>query len=213
MSNSSLWLLDNDFKGHEHKKYENSWLYSPIAWDVLFDKYMHKEIQTAYGYKKSMCSMEGGLLHNKLNNTVNGCKAFYDRVVWEMSNQQVFLSRDKETIAKNIRMFVENNKSFSKSKEGIYPLQQDHIVARFNEIANDIEAIEESEYSCFVFKNSNCDNGVESWFLQYNEEDDEYETTSLKDVENYVTEFVLIYENCMEFQSNIDYLKRCKSEY
>lgn len=209
MSNSSLWLLDNDFKGHEHKKYENSWLYSPIAWDVLLEKYLHKEIQTPYGHKKStICSMDGGLLHNKLNEIVNKSNAFYDRIVWEMSNQQVFLSRDKEIIAENIRMFVESNKAFDKSDDGTYPLQLDHIMARFHEIAEDIEAIDESEYICFVFKSSNCDDGVESWFSKYNAEEDEYETTSLKEVKSDVAEFVIINNNCIEFLTNIEYFEK-----
>lgn len=40
MSSSSLWIMDKDYYGYEDTEFINSWLFSPIAWDVLLEKYM-----------------------------------------------------------------------------------------------------------------------------------------------------------------------------
>ena len=65
MSSSSLWTIGKSYNGKIDKEYHNSWFFSPVVWDVLLDKYMHDEIQTPYGYKKSIIGMGGAELWEK----------------------------------------------------------------------------------------------------------------------------------------------------
>jgi len=208
MSCSSLWAVDKNHFGEELKEYGNSWLFSPIAWNVLLDKYLHDEIQTPYGYKKSLISaMDGGALNNQLNKIVNNCTTFCDRIVWELSNQQVFYAKDKKIVADGIRRFLDVNSKYNHNDEGKFPLEQEHIKARWLEIADNIENLtDECEY--FIFKNSSCDDGVEYWFEKYNEESEEYEPSSLKEIDKYVTEFVTIDGETMKFTSNLEFFNK-----
>ncbi len=153
MSRSSLWVMDQDFKGHEINEYGNSWLFSPIVWDVLLDKYMHEEIQTPYGYKKSLIGLFNEGLNEQLNDKMNNSDSFMDRICWEISNQQVFFTKNKEQISKAITNFVANNNTYHKdSEENVPALTRSHIASRFREIAADIQNIDEEKYPYFVFK-------------------------------------------------------------
>lgn len=58
MSYSSIYLIDDSFNGSVEFEYRNSWWFSPIIWDVLLDKYMRKEIQTPFGYKRVSLALE-----------------------------------------------------------------------------------------------------------------------------------------------------------
>jgi hypothetical protein len=205
MSRSSLWVMDKDYKGYEAIEFGNSWLFSPIVWGVLLDKYMHQEIQTSYGYKKSLI-MNGDELNVPLNQKVNNCKSTPDRVCWELSNQQVFFTKDKQTVAIAIREFAEQNANYDRNSNGVFPLKQEHIIERFKIIADEILKLDETETPYFIFKNTSCDDGVEYWFSKYNEQEGEYEVSSLIDVEKRVTEFVFI-ENgeITGFKSNTEY--------
>lgn len=207
MSNSSIFVIDNNSNGVVNTEYRNSWWYSPIVWDVLLDKYMHDEIQTPYGYKKSIIGMGGAELNSQLNKIINNCDNFSDRICWEMSNQQVFFSKDKQAIAEAIKEFVKSNTAYHLDKEeGKSYLTFEHIAERFNAIANDIIAINEELYPYFVFKNTSVDDNVEYWFEKYDEENDEYIDTPLSGLDKYVTEFVVI-ENgkIKDFISNLDF--------
>lgn len=210
MSRSSLWVVNKDFVGYESTEYSNSWLFSPIVWDVLLDKYMRAEIQTPFGYKKSFITDSTGQLSNRLNQIVNDCDAFYDRIIWEMSNQQIFYSKDKELVSNAIKEALEANSKFDKDKEdNIGPLAREHIKERWLEIAKDILEIDVEEYPYFIFKNTSCDDNVEYWFSKFNEDEQEYEESSLKELDKYVTEFVEISENHeIKFIGNLDYFKK-----
>ena len=207
MSCSSLYGIKKDYTGEEIKEYRNSWLFSPIVMGILPDKYIPQEIATPYGFKKSIIGLDGDDIWRKTNDKINNCDSVPDRICWEMSNQQIFSTKDKKCIADNIRQFVSDNDTYNKSSEdGISPLKRDHIIERFNEIANDIESLDETEYSYFVFKNTSCDDGVERWFNNYNEEIEEYEDTSLKDWNEFLAEFVVIEENKIKgFISNLKF--------
>ena len=123
-----------------------------------------------------------------------------------MSNQQIFFTKDKECIVNNIRKFIEQNRGYYKSEEdNISALEREYIVERFNEIINDIIGLDEDEYQCFVFKNTSVDDGVECWFQTYGD-NDEYVNKSLKDLEEYTAEFVVIKDDRIDrFVSNLDY--------
>ena len=58
-----------------------------------------------------------------------------------------------------------------------------------------------------IFKNTSCDDGVENWFEKYNEETEEYEPCSLKNMDRVVAEFVHIEGKTMEFTTNLDFFK------
>jgi len=205
MSRSSIWVTDKNYCGDELTEYGNSWLFSPIAWDVLLDKYLNDEIQTPYGYKKNLIT-GGSELFRSLNVKVNNCNDLFDRIVWELSNQQIFFVKDKRIVAEGIRKFLKTNTKHDKDNEGISPLELEHIKNRWLEIAADIENLSD-DYECFIFKNTSCDDGVENWFEKYNEETEEYEPCSLKNMDRVVAEFVHIEGKTMEFTTNLDFFK------
>jgi hypothetical protein len=209
MSYSSLYGIKKDYTGERIKEYNNSWLFSPIVMEILPDKYLPEELVTPYGFKKRIIfGMDGGKLWKQTNEKINNCDNTSDRICWEMSNQQIFFAKDKKCIADNIRKFVTDNDKYDKSKEdGLSSLKRDHIIERFNEIANDIESLNEEIYLFFVFKNTSCDDGVERWFSRYNEDIDECEDNSIKDIDEFVAEFVVINNNKItEFISNLNYI-------
>lgn len=206
MSRSSIWVMDKEYKGHEAIEFSNSWLFSPIVWGVLSDKYIRGLIETPFGYKKSLIS-DGSLL-SPLNKKINNCNCTPDRICWELSNQQVFFTKDKQIIADSIKEFITLNSNFDRTSEGTYPLKQEHIIERFNLIAGEILKLDIDETPYFVFKNTSCDDGVEYWFSKYDKSQEEYIQVSLKDIDKYVTEFVLIENGVISgFKSNIDYFK------
>jgi hypothetical protein len=137
---------------------------------------------------------------------VNSCDALPDRIVWELSNQQIFFAKDKNIVADGIRQFLNSNLKYDRTKEGSFPLEQEHIKERWLEIAADIENLSD-DYEYFIFKNTSVDDGVERWFEKYNEDSGEYEPSSLKGIKEYVTEFVTIDGAKISFKSNLDYFK------
>ncbi len=205
MSVSSLYLVDQDFYGIESKEYANSWLFAPIVWGVLLDKYLRDEIQTPYGYKKSFIGLGGDQLQRQLNEVVNNCNDIADRICWELSMQQIFFSKDKDIIAQGINDFLTNNKKFDLNDEGVSPLEREHIVERFNQMVDDILAIDETKHPNFVFKNTSVDDGVERWFYDYDEEIDESRDKSLKEWDKVIAEFVKIARGDLSFVNNVEY--------
>ena len=209
MSTSSLWVMNNEFFGREETEYHNSWWFSPIVWDVLLDKYMRDEIQTPYGTKKSLVGMFGDNLHKPLNEKVNNSGNFSDRVCWELSNQQIFFTKDKQKVADAIRSFCSDNTAYhinDEAKESV--LTFEHIIERFNQIADDIQALDENKHPYFIFKNTSVDDGVEYWFSDYDEDKDEEVALSLRDMDRYITEFVTIEDGEIKgFTGNLDYFK------
>ena len=194
--------------GKEFKTYKNSWLFSPMIWDILLEKYIPQDIMTPFGYKKSLICDFDRTLWVKLNDALNESDNLADRVCWEISNQQIFYVRDGAIIARCIRQFVEQNKSYDKSKQdNLSPLEREHIVKRFNEIADDIENLDWHKHEYFVFKNSSCDNSVEYWFRKYDEKTDSYNPKRLDEWDRYLAEFVEIEdgERISRFISNLDY--------
>lgn len=206
MSTSSLYGIKKNYTGEELCEYANSWLFSPIVWRVLPDKYIPLEIQTPYGYKKSIIFDMTGGIWRKINNIMNNSDNTPDRICWELSNQNIFFTKDKKCISESIRKFAEQNIGYDKREDdGISSLEREHIVERFNEIANDILALDENEYPYFVFKNTSCDDNVERWFYGY-DENDECADKSLRDLDEFVAEFVVIEgERIVKFINNLDY--------
>ena len=205
MSCSSLYGITKDYKGKEIIEYKNSWYFSPIVWSVLSDKLLPRK----YGYIQNVIGLDGQKVWNNINNFLNNSDFLADRVLWELSNQNIFKTKDKNIIADCIRVFLKVNNKYDKSDEdNISVLKRDHIIERWNEIATDIENLNEEEFSFFVFKNTSCDDSVESWFIKYNEESDEYEERGLNECEDLITEFVVI-----ENGSIVDYILNTEYKY
>ena len=205
MSSSSIFVIDQDFNGFETIEYKNSWWFSPIIWDVLLEKYMHDEIQTPYGHKKSLIGLGGDQLLRQLNEVVNSCNNIADRICWELSMQQIFFSKDKNIVAQGIKDFLINNKKFDLNDEGVSPLEREHIVERFKQIADDILAIDETKHPNFVFKNTSVDDGVEYWFYGYDEDIDDSRGKSLNEWDKVIVEFVKIDGGNLSFVDNVEY--------
>ncbi len=203
MSYSSLWVMDKDFNGYEDTDFHNSWLFSPIAWDILIEKYMPYANRTFNGQKKRFKTAVtfNKSINNKLNEKINASLEQADRILWELAGQQVFFSKDKQFVADQIRRFIQIHSDCEE-------LKKEHITERFNQIANSILSIDEQKFPYFIFKNTSCDDNVEHWFSYYDEKADEYEEQPLSEVEKYVTEFVSIEDGKIaKFTGNLDYFK------
>lgn len=205
MSSSSLYGITKDYKGKEIIEYKNSWLFSPVIWSVLSDKLLPRK----YGYIQSVIGFDGQEVWKNINNILNNSDYLTDRVLWELSNEEIFKTKDKNIITNCIRNFLKVNSKYDKSDEDdVSVLKRDHIIERWNEIATDIENLNEEEFPFFVFKNTSCDDSVESWFIKYNEESDEYEERGLNECQDLVTEFVVI-----ENDSIVDYIPNTEYKY
>lgn len=190
MSCSSLWEVNKNFIGEEGAEFENSWLFSPIASDVLFKKYLPHKAISPFGSEVNFLSaiMIDNRIGIDLNDKINNCEVQEDRIMWELTNQQMFRSKDKDFIADSIIKFIDINKEYMDDCE-------EHIFDRFKEVSEEIRNINENETSYFVFKNTSCDDNVEYWFSKYNEDIDDYEKTSLLDLEKVVCELIIIENN------------------
>lgn len=205
MSYSSLWTINNQITGSKEVEFENSWLFSPIALNILFNKYMPwKKVNT---FKKRtnyiVETMFDNELAKELNKLINGCGTIEDRILWELCNQQVFFTKDKEFISKCIIKFIAN---FLQVNDEFTEDCQKHIFNRFKDIAKSIKNIDIDKKPYFVFKNSNCDNTIEYWFSGYDKEEGKYFKKSLLDLKMHVTEFVVIKnKRISKFISNINF--------
>lgn len=204
MSHSSLYGIKKNYVGEVLCEYRNSWWFSPVIWDTLSDKYLPRDL---YGYIQSVIGRHGKEVWMQINSIMNSSNNTTDRICWEMSNSQIFFTKDKECIVDNVHKFIEQNKGYGKYRGDILSfLEREHIIERFHQIADDILTLDENEYPYFVFKNTSVDDDVEYWFYEYNKELGEYIDKSLKDWSEFISEFVLIKDGKIDdFISNLDY--------
>lgn len=191
MSYSSLWVIDKDFKGKETVAFKNSWLFKSIAEDVLFKKYLPSKAVSQYGdeYISFLTATRfDGTIIRDLNNLINHCEIEEDRIIWELTGQQIFRTKDKDFIADCIIRFMDINKDLMINYE-------EYIFNRFKEVSTEIRNIDKNESSYFIFKNTSCNDSVEYWFMKYNEEEQDYQDASLLELDKDVCELVLINDN------------------
>lgn len=145
---------------------------------------------------------------------VNACDNISDRICWELTNQQVFFTKDKQLVAQAIKNFCSSNTDYHiPYGDTVSILTHEHIIKRYNEIADDILAIDEERYPYFIFKNTSIDDAVEYWFSDYDEENDDSMTVSLRQNDEHLTEFVIIEDDKIKgFLSNLDYFKQLESK-
>lgn len=204
MSYSSLYGIDKGYKGKVIEEFKNSWLFAPIVWDVLTEKYIPLRKLMSYGFKRSI--INNASLWREVNNEINNCDNAADRICWEFSNQQVFFTKDKSCVANAIRDFIKQNNNYCRDTEDNIPvLEREHIIERFEKIASEIELLSE-DTPYFVMKNTSVDGSVERWFQKYDDKQHEYIEVGLNQVDEFVTEFVVIEDGkIVNFISNLDF--------
>lgn len=195
MSYTSLWVIDKNWSGAEHRKYPNSWLMPPVVWDVLMQKYIDAAkrngvdsyIVWACACSAKISNERWALLNSRINNTENQV----DRIMWELTGLSVFNSKDKEFVANCIDDFVRENQNIDEE------LQAEHIRQRFFDIAIDIRNLPK-RVKYFVIHPSSVDDSVEWWF----------DRKRLCSWDKFVCEFTLIEDKkIVGFSTNLEMCK------
>lgn len=202
MSYTSLWIIDRNWSGEEHRTYKNSYLFPPVVWDILLCKYIKKHERTQFGRTDNHYLQWFGFCFDKaerdrrcrmLNERINNSDIQYDRVLWELSNLSVFNAKDKEFVAECIEKFVINNFKHYDNEDC------EHIKSRFYEVAKDIRELPR-RCRYFVIHPTSCDDNVERWFNR----------KRLSSWDKFVCEFTIIENNAVIGFS--DNLSMCKGE-
>ena len=193
MSYSSLWGIDHGFNGKELKKYHNSMLIESAVCIVLADKILGRD---KYGYIRQSQRMDGSEEAYQLNCILNRSENTTDRVVWEIINEQIFFTKDKDLVAESILKFCSDNAEYGKERGFNWvPLEKDGMLEkRLKELAKDIKELDKNEFPCFVIKATSCNDEVEYWFKDFNEELEENVSVPLYWCTKHVAEFVIIEE-------------------
>lgn len=178
MSYSTLYGITSDLHGVELNNYHNAWLFCPAIWQFLELKY---HTGSVIGFSIT----EG---EKQLNKIMNKGENPAEQICWELSNQQVFCTKDKDFVADCIEKFMKTAQ-----------LEGTVYEDRFRLVAADIRNIDTSKYKFFVFKNISVDNWVENWFLRYDAELDTAVDCSLLDSDYFRNELVEIDQtnNCV----------------
>ena len=96
-----------------------------------------------HGYKRNV--IHDRELSDRLNEIINTCQNTPDRVLWELSNQQIFFTKDKDFIEECIYAFLKQNENYCTdydSENHIPVLKIKHILERFCDIAHHIKSLE-----------------------------------------------------------------------
>ena len=198
MSKSTLWTMDNQYNGIEIEEYGNGLLFAPTVWDILFEKYVSKNEPHSHSFMNYSLMDKNKRVNEKVNNSTNQV----DRLVWELSQQQIFHTKDKELVAYAVKNFLKINYQYSSE------FKTDNIPLRFSEIAKDIHHLNARTHPYFFFKNTSVDDEVMNWFREYNIDTSEYDVITLDKSQNRLTEFVVIEDKKIQgFINNLDFFK------
>ena len=188
MSSSFLYALDKTYTTHNILSFDNSWLFSPMVWRRLCAEYLPRERLGNKMVPASFFGIDGVENWKKINDIMNNSENHNLRIVWEMSNQQFFLTKDKDTIANAIESFLT---IFPTDDEGF--TWGEHIVKRFKDLADSIRSLDENVCPYFVHKNSSCDDSIERHLQRFDEKEWKSIPVSLKKTAKDVQqEFVII---------------------
>lgn len=185
MSYSQLFILNKNLEVAQKPEWQNSWLFPIPVFKYLINKYASEEEKQKALQEAKKYQLEGSIdeeypinpitffmfdtnnaKFREINNKINNSEILVDRIGWELVNQQMFRSSDKNLVAAAICELQEKIKADEE---------------RFSEIAAEIRNIDENENPFFIFKNNTIDDSVEKYFDYYNEETDDWEQRSLKD--------------------------------
>ena len=185
MSYSQLFILNKNLEVAQKPEWQNSWLFPIPVFKYLINKYASEEEKQKALQEAKKYQLEGSIdveypispiaffmfdtnnaKFREINNKINNSEILVDRIGWELVNQQMFRSSDKNLVATAICELQEKIKADEE---------------RFSEIAAEIRNIDENENPFFIFKNNTIDDSVEKYFDYYNEETDDWEQRSLKD--------------------------------
>lgn len=173
MSYSSLYLIDHKTALHETIDFGNSWLFSPVTWEIITHSYALDEIKTDYRIARSLIhGPDSDSLYKILNRRINESPCMADRVLWELSNQQMFFAKDKDLVADSIIEFYENHKNDTLLYNNDNNLSLEHIKSRWFGLADAIRNINVDEVKYFIHKNTSVDDTVELLFDSPYDEDD-----------------------------------------
>ncbi len=195
MSYTSLWVIDKNWSGAEHRQYPNSWIFPPIVWDVLLQKYIDAaEHNGVNSYLTWVCACSAKIRDERwtlLNSRINNAENQVDRIMWELTGLSVFDSKDKEFVADCIDAFVRENQNIDEE------LQAEHVRQRFFDIAVDIRNLPK-RVKYFVIHPTSVDDSVEWWFCR----------KRLCSWDKFVCEFTLIEDNkVVGFSTNLEMCK------
>lgn len=199
MSYSQLFVINKELKAEYVEEFQNSWLFPIPIFRHLVNKYASEEekenarrANKAFGIHGSVEQKEpinpltffmfdpDNKKFNTINSAINNSTSLVDRIGWELVNQQMFHSKNKDFIA-----------------DAILVLQQkcNGDLERFTKIADEIKSIDSEECPYFIFKNNTIDDGVEKYFRKYNEETNEEESISLKEYQGKLGFSLIVIEN------------------
>ena len=204
VSKSFIYTLNKNYVTHEIHGFDNSWLFSPMVWRRLCAEYLPKERLGDKMIPASFMGLNGVENWQKINDIMNHSDNHKLRIVWEMTNQQFFLTKDKFVIADAVESFLT---IFPTDDEGF--AWGEHIVQRFKDMADRIRSIDENVCPYCVHKNSSCDDSIERHLQRFDEKKWTSVPVSLRKTAHDVQqEFVIIEDNkIVNFISCKDFIK------
>lgn len=208
MSQSFLYSINKDYFAAKIIPFDNAWLFSPMVWECLCNKYLPKiELLNGEFVTASFLGIDGVRNWNVINKIMNASEQQEIRIVWELSNQNFFCTKDKECVASAVENFLNIFPADDKGAQW-----KPHITNRFADIAKEIRSLNEDETPYFVFKNSSCDDSIMNLFQRDSDEEGSFESipTSLKDTaKDTLQEFMIIQDGkIVKFISCKDFITK-----
>lgn len=90
MSYSSLFAINKRYKGKHLCDYANSWLFSPVVWEVLEDKYFEEDER---GIRPSILALFGKSAWGDMNKIMNNSENTDERISLGVKQSKYFLHK------------------------------------------------------------------------------------------------------------------------
>lgn len=190
MSKSFIYALNKDYITQNIYGFDNSWLFSPMVWRRICAEYLPRERVGNKMVPASFFGIDGVENWKKVNDIMNHSDNHNLRIIWEMSNQQFFLTKDKEVIANALESFFA---IFPDDDEGF--AWNEHIIGRFKDMADRIRSLDENVCPYCVHKNSSCDDSIERHLQRFDEKKWKSVPVSLKKTAKDVQQDFIIIED------------------
>ena len=187
---SSLWVMNGSLRGIKEKEFDNKSIFNFTIWNILCAKYISEyqklKFDEDYIYNPKRLNIENlELLYSR----VYSSDSMTDKIILELSNQQIFSSNNKDLVSNCIINFLDEN------KESKY--LNPEIIKVFYQIAEKIKYIDWYNYPYFMYE---IKNGMSEWFNSHNK--------SLIYLDEYVADFIdLNKEKAISKTSNTEFVK------